>query len=64
MHLFLFEPAEPRPLDERIRLARNEIANDPDCVWLDAPRGLIAAETERQGKAWAETYLVAPLRCT
>ena len=62
-HLFLFDPAEPRSLDDRIRLARAEIARDRDCRWADAPRAAIEAETMAQGGARADTLLAAPVRC-
>ena len=62
-HLFLFDPAEPRDLDQRIRMAKAEIARDRDCRWMDAPREAIAAETARQGGARADTLLAAPVSC-
>ena len=62
-HLFLFEPEEPRPLDTRIRLARSEISRDPACGWVAADRDAIAAETRRQGPAFADRVLAAPLLC-
>ncbi|MFV0244628.1 MAG: hypothetical protein ACK5IB_06355 [Qingshengfaniella sp.] len=64
LYLFVFTPEAPRPLDIRIRAARTAIANDPKCTWIDAPTTLIETETAKQGAAYAETLLVAPLRCT
>lgn len=63
LHLFVFDPDDPRPLDRRIALARRAAARDPDCRWIDAPREVIAAETARQGDRYADRLLVAPLRC-
>ena len=62
-HLFLFDPAEPRDLDQRIRMAKAEIARDRDCRWMDAPREMIEAETARQGGPRADTLLAAPVSC-
>ncbi len=64
MRLFTFDPREPRTLDQRIRLARAEIARDPDCRWADAPTEVIAEATARQGDAFADTLLAAPIICT
>ena len=36
---------------------------DPACTWIDAPDALLAAETAKQGARYADTLLVAPLRC-
>ncbi len=63
-HVFVFDPNTPRPLDERIRIARAEIAGDPDCRWKDVPAVVIAEATARQGEAWADTLLAAPLECS
>ena len=62
-HLFLFDPREPRTLDERIALARALIERDPDCRWVGASRSTIIAQTEAQGARYAETLLAAPLHC-
>lgn len=62
-HIFLFDPSAPRSLDERLRLARGQIARERDCTWVDAPRDEIAARTAAQGSRYAETVLAAPLRC-
>lgn len=64
LYLFLFSPEAPRPLDARIAAARSHVARDPACDWIDAPRDVIIAETQKQGSAYAEKMLVAPLRCT
>ena len=63
-HLFIFDPAEARPFDERLGLARRAIAREPGCSWVDAPEALIRAETDKQaGDIRRDTLLVAPLRC-
>lgn len=61
--VFTFDPSEARSLDERIRLARAEIAQDPDCTWADAPRDVIAEATRAQGPAYGGNLLAAPVRC-
>lgn len=63
MHLFIFDPREPRSLDARIRLARAEIARDPDCTWANAPRFVIENATAKQGAAWQDSLLAAPVNC-
>ena len=63
-HLFTFNPDEPRSLDARIRLARAEIARDPDCRWAGAPKDVIAEATARQGTPFQNTTLAAPVICT
>jgi hypothetical protein len=62
-HLFVFDPAVPRSLDERIRLARASISQDRECRWVDAPRAEIIEQTQDQGARYAETTLAAPLIC-
>lgn len=62
-HLFLFDPAAPRALDERIALARAAIDRDPDCAWVSAPRDQIVQQTDGQGAKFAQTTLAHPLRC-
>ncbi|PZX18231.1 hypothetical protein LX81_00860 [Palleronia aestuarii] len=62
-HLFLFDPREERSLDERLRLARAEVAREGRCEWVNRPRSEIVEQTENQGAAYAETLLAAPLRC-
>ena len=64
MHLFIFDPATPRPLAERIRIARRAVARERGCDWIDAPGEVIEAETRRQeGTLYKGTMLAAPLRC-
>ena len=62
--LFVFNPERPRPLDERVRLARARTRDMPGCRWVGAPDDVLAAETAKQGARYAETMLVAPLRCS
>ncbi|RVV96626.1 hypothetical protein EKE94_17240 [Mesobaculum littorinae] len=62
-HLFIYDPAQPRPLDERIALAQAAVRDDPACRWVGAGRDTLAAETSSQGARYAETTLAAPLRC-
>ncbi|MDU8944614.1 hypothetical protein [Ovoidimarina sediminis] len=62
-HLFTFDPREPRTLDQRIRLAKAEIARDPDCRWANAPRAVIEEATRKQGAQYADTLLAAPVIC-
>ena len=65
MHLFVFDPAEPRPLADRIRIARRAVGRERRCNWIDAPGEVIEAETRRQeGALYRGTLLVAPLDCT
>lgn len=63
-HLFTFAPDEPRSLNARIRLAKAEIARDPDCRWAGAPKDVIAEATARQGTPFQDTTLAAPVICT
>ena len=62
-HLFLFDPRIPRSLDERIALARAQVATERDCRWVDRPRSQIEERTRQQGAAYADTLLAAPLIC-
>lgn len=62
LHLFLYDPAVPRPLGERVRLAQRALRGS-GCDWVGAPDDVLQAETARQGARYAETMLVAPLRC-
>ncbi|WP_375262641.1 hypothetical protein [Palleronia sp.] len=62
-HLFLFNPRQPRTLDERIRLAKAQVATERGCRWIDRPRAEIEERTRQQGAAYAETLLAAPLIC-
>lgn len=64
LHLFVFDPETPRPLSERIRLARNQIAAEPGCRWVSVPERVIAEATARQGEHWAGRLLAAPVACT
>lgn len=61
--LFVFNPERPRPLDERIRLARAHAGGMQGCRWVGAPDEVLDAETAKQGARYTETLLVAPLRC-
>ena len=64
LHLFIFDPATPRPFAERVGLAKRAIARDRACAWVDAPDEVLRTETERQGGTLRrDTMLVAPLRC-
>lgn len=60
LHVFVFDP---RPLAERIRLARNQIEAEPGCRWKAVPTGVIEEATQRQGERWAGTLLAAPVEC-
>lgn len=62
LNLFVFDPAEPRPLDERLRLATRE-ARRNDCALLGSDRELIERETARRGGRSPDSVLVAPVRC-
>ena len=62
--VFTFDPRQAPSLDDRIRLARAEIAEDPDCTWAGAPKSVIAEATARQGAAFEDSLLAAPVRCT
>lgn len=64
LHLFIFDPSQPRPLADRKAIARRQIALEPRCAWVDAPDTLLVEETRKQGERYAETMLVAPLRCS
>lgn len=63
LHLFVFDPNTPRPLSDRKRIARRAIRSDPACAWIEAPDAFLASETAKQGARYADTMLVAPLRC-
>ncbi|RVT82748.1 hypothetical protein DXV76_16060 [Rhodobacteraceae bacterium CCMM004] len=63
-HIFLYDPAVPRSLDERIDLARAAVAQDRGCRWVGADRDALAERTRAQGARYGETVLAAPLRCT
>ena len=62
-HLFLFDPRQSRSLDERIRLARAQVATERDCRWAERPRSEIEERTRQQGAAYTDTLLAAPLIC-
>ncbi len=64
LHLFVIQPAAPRSLAARKRAARAALRRDPACRWVDAPDDVLRAETAKQGARYAESYLVAPVRCT
>lgn len=64
LHLFVFDPSEPRSLDDRKAIARRQIALEPRCAWVDAPDSVLIEETRKQGARYADTMLVAPLRCS
>ncbi len=64
MHLFVFDPDAPRSLEARKDIARRSIARDPSCVWVDAPDNVLIDATAKQGAQYADTLLVAPLRCS
>ncbi len=64
MHLFVFDPNEPRSLADRKAIAQRAIALEPGCVWVDAPDDVLLTATRAQGTQYAETLLVAPLRCS
>ncbi len=64
LHLFVFDPNEPRVLDDRKAIARRMIALEPGCAWVEAPDTLLIDETRKQGERFADTMLVAPLRCS
>lgn len=64
LHLFVFDPSEPRPLAERKAIARRQIALEPRCAWVEAPDSVLIEETRKQGERFADTMLVAPLRCS
>lgn len=63
LHLFIFDPNQPRSLEDRKAIARRTIALDPRCSWVDAPDDVLRAETAKQGAQFSDTMLVAPLRC-
>ena len=60
-HIFLFNPSEPRSLDQRIALARANL--NPGCDWVGAPRAEIAHRTAEQGARYTDMVLAAPLIC-
>ena len=64
LHLFIFDPAQPRSLADRKAIARRQIALEPSCAWVDAPDEFLIDETRNQGERYSETMLVAPLRCS
>ena len=64
MHLFIFDPSEPRSLADRKAIARRQIALEPRCAWVDAPDEVLVKATAEQGARYTETMLVAPLRCS
>jgi hypothetical protein len=64
LHLFVFDPSEPRPLADRKAIARRQIALEPSCAWVEAPDSVLIEETRKQGERYADTMLVAPLRCS
>ena len=64
LHLFIFDPSRPRSLADRKAIARRQIALEPGCAWVDAPDSVLIEETARQGARYADTLLVAPLRCS
>ena len=64
LHLFVFDPNEPRSLADRKAIARRMVALDPGCAWVEAPDDFLASETAKQGARYADTMLVAPLRCS
>lgn len=64
MHLFIFDPDEPRSLGARKDIARRTIALEPRCAWVDAPDDVLIDATARQGARYTDTLLVAPLRCS
>ena len=63
MHLFIFDPSEPRSLSDRKTIAKRMIALEPGCAWVDAPDRVLAEATREQGERFKDTMLVAPLRC-
>ena len=64
LHLFIFDPNEPRSLTDRKAIARRQIALEPGCAWVDAPDATLIEETRKQGERFTDTMLVAPLRCS
>lgn len=64
MHLFVFNPNEPRSLADRKAIARRTIALEPGCAWVDAPDDVLIEATRSQGARFTDTMLVAPLRCS
>ena len=63
-HLFLFDPATTRSLDDRLALARAAVDQDPACRWVEAPLAEVKRQTLSQGSRYGDTTLAAPLRCT
>ncbi len=64
MHLFVFDPNEPRSLSARKDIARRTIAFDPTCAWIEAPDDVLIEATARQGTRYTDTMLVAPVWCS
>lgn len=64
LHLFIFDPSESRSLADRKAIARRQIALEPSCAWVEAPDDILIQETRKQGERYADTMLVAPLRCS
>jgi len=64
MHLFVFDPNEPRSLNDRKSIARRTIVLEPSCAWVDAPDAVLVDATATQGARFTDTMLVAPLRCS
>lgn len=62
-HVFVFDPDQPRPLADRIRLARGRINAEPGCRWREVPASVIEDATRRQGAAWSDRLLAVPLDC-
>lgn len=64
LHLFVYDPSQPRSLADRKAIARRQIALEPRCAWVDAPDAFLVDETRKQGERYVDTMLVAPLRCS
>ena len=64
LHLFIFDPSASRSLADRKAIARRQIALEPSCAWVEAPDDILIQETRKQGERYADTMLVAPLRCS
>ena len=64
MHLFIFDPNEPRSLEDRKAIAQRMITLEPACAWVPAPDDVLVTATATQGAQFTETMLVAPLRCS
>lgn len=63
-HLFIFDPSEPRSLEDRKAIAKRKITLEPRCSWVDAPDEVLIEATRAQGARYVDTVLVAPLRCS